>query len=494
MGDTAVNIKLSLQFLVILGATPFLAALTHSAPVVTGPVPGAPTIQVDLKIKMSQRGFTEQEYFFSGDAKSYRSDGDLPKDGRVNAKAADSAPYRTRLLVRRPSDPSKFNGTVVVEWLNVSLGTDLAPTFDFVHREIVRSGFAWVGVSAQKVGIDGSGDASQGPKSLKKADPQRYSALVHPGDAYSFDIFSQAAQVIRGVVGAGSVLGPLKPRHLLAVGESQSAFYLVTYVDAIDPLARVYDGYLIHARGASSPQLTGSRSDSSKGAVLIRSDVRVPVLEVQSETDVLVLNSLPVRQPDSAKFRLWEIAGASHGDTYEFDVAFQDTENIDPAQLAKAIAPTKEFPGLMKFDTLINSGPQQHYIMQAALNDLNRWAAGGPPPPHAPRLEVSGDPPAFVLDGNGIARGGIRTGWVDVPIARLSGLGQTGESVFSKLFGTTQVFGNDKLKQLYPGGEHDYTAKFEASTRAAIAAGFILAADEKEINALAAASWPPTQQ
>ena len=66
-----------------------------------------------------------------------------------------TAPYATRIVVVRPTNPSKFNGTVVVEWLNVSAGADASPDWNAVHRELIRSGYAYVGVSAQKVGVEG---------------------------------------------------------------------------------------------------------------------------------------------------------------------------------------------------------------------------------------------------------------------------------------------------------------------------------------------------
>ncbi len=52
------------------------------------------------------------------------------------------------------------------------------------HNELIRSGTAWVGVSAQKVGVDASISNS----------PARYSSLVHPGDSYSYNIFSRPAR------------------------------------------------------------------------------------------------------------------------------------------------------------------------------------------------------------------------------------------------------------------------------------------------------------
>jgi hypothetical protein len=66
-----------------------------------------------------------------------------------------TARYKTRLLVYRPSDPKKFNGTVVVEWLNESAGADTAPDWIGDHTELIRQGFAWVGVSAQALGVNG---------------------------------------------------------------------------------------------------------------------------------------------------------------------------------------------------------------------------------------------------------------------------------------------------------------------------------------------------
>ena len=75
----------------------------------------------------------------------------------------------------------------MVEWLNVSGGTDDAPEWTLSHNELIREGFAWVGVSAQQVGVDAA----------KSTDPAEYSSLSHPGDSFSYDIFAQAGQAIR---------------------------------------------------------------------------------------------------------------------------------------------------------------------------------------------------------------------------------------------------------------------------------------------------------
>src|SRR5205823_3716775 len=62
---------------------------------------------------------------------------------------------KTRILVERPTSPSRFNGTVVVEWLNVSGGLDAAPDLIGAHTRMMREGMVWVGVSAQFAGVEG---------------------------------------------------------------------------------------------------------------------------------------------------------------------------------------------------------------------------------------------------------------------------------------------------------------------------------------------------
>ena len=86
---------------------------------------------------------------------------------------------------------------------------------------------------------------------LKDWDKLRYGSLVHPGDAYSYDIFSQAGDALRHPKGINP-LGGLTVRTMLATGRSQSAFRLVTYINAVHPLTHLFDGYLVHSRGANT--------------------------------------------------------------------------------------------------------------------------------------------------------------------------------------------------------------------------------------------------
>src|SRR5262245_32687407 len=216
-------------------------------------VPFAATTTFDL----AQVGYTQNEYFISGTATAYTNSGTLASDGKWTVGPATTAAYKTRLLVYRPTSRKKFNGTVVVEWLNVSGGLDAAPDWLQSHTELIRDGFAWVGVSAQRTGVEGGPSLIPGlpPSGLKDVDPVRYASLVHPGDSFSYDIFSQVGRALRHPPHKRP-LGKLKVKRLIAAGESQSAFRLTTYVNAIHPLGKIYDAFLIHSRGGGSAALS----------------------------------------------------------------------------------------------------------------------------------------------------------------------------------------------------------------------------------------------
>ena len=310
-------------------------------------------------------------------------------------------------------------------------------------------------------------------------------------------MFTQAARLLRLPAGE-SPLGDLVPDRVLALGESQSAACLVTYINAVDPLAQVFDGFFVHGRPGRGVSVEGVFQPSrdleavteaiSSGGEPIRADVRVPVLVLQSETDVVLLGGGRADQPDTDRIRVWEIAGAAHADSYIAGAGRHDDGKISAEEFAALLRPTTNLL-IGKTDSPINSGPQQHYVGQAALAGLVRWVSDGTAPPRAPRLELDPERPGFLLDEDGIALGGIRTPWVDVPAAVLSGLGQSGE-VFAMLFGRTELFDDDALAERYPGGRSDYLSQFGAALDGTVAAGFILDDDRSEILAVAAASFP----
>jgi Alpha/beta hydrolase domain len=457
------------------------------------PAPGKPFLLLGA-FGIRDVGYVAEEFFVSGTASSYAAGGPLNPDGQWDVSPSETADYTTRLVALTPADPARFNGTVLVEWLNVSGGIDAPAVWMMAHREVIRSGYAYVAVSAQRVGVEGGASMLGADMSLKSQDPARYAPLHHPGDGFSYDIFSQVGGLIGNAGGAG-VLRGLRARHVAALGESQSAMFLTTYVNAVDPLARAFDAFFVHSRFASAAPLDGTSifdENAAPEAVAFRRDLRVPLLAVITETDLFGAvreGYYFARQPDNERLRVWEIPGTAHADNYTIQVAPIDSGSAPLADIVAAYTPTKALMG-RQLSHYINFAPQHHYVVQAAVDALNSWVDTGEPAPTAPPIEVrNADRPQPLLDANGLARGGVRTPWVDVPIARTSGFGGE-DSLMSAIFGSGEPFDAGTLTRLYPNGADEYLERFTAALDGAIHSGFILAADRAEILQLAAATFP----
>jgi hypothetical protein len=412
---------------------------------------GVPVVFAHTTFDLSTVGYAQSEFFLSGTARAYTSAAALTPDGKWSVTPSSPAAYKTRIVVNRPIDRRDFNGTVVVEWLNVTGGADASPDWIHMHNELVREGYAWVGVSAQAVGVN----ALQLPPcppvpTAPCGDAARYGTLTHPGDSYSYDIFSQAGQAVRD--NASTILGGLRVKRLIGVGESQSAGRLTTYINAAHPVVDVYDAFLVHSRGASGSALSQGPlpvpSVSAPTPTFIRDDLNVPVLVFQDENDV---GGLQARQPDSRKYRLWEVAGTAHFDHYGLALGWDDRgERESVAQWFESMRhPTNQPSPNFTCDVPINTGPQT-FVLRAAIDAVNKWITWGTPPPIAPRLQtITGQPLPYAFDADGIVRGGIRTPAVDAPVARLSGFGQTGGTQFCNIFGTTVPFTEQRLEERY---------------------------------------------
>ena len=422
-------------------------------------------------VDLAAAGYVEEEYFVEGDATAYDWKTPPGDDGEWSVKTTTTAHYKTRFLLRRPTDPSRFNGSVLVEWLNVSGGVDADPDFGYAHVELLRSGWAYVGISAQAEGVVGGGFAiSAGGEPLVKWNPQRYGSLKHPGDSYSYDMYSQVARLVRHPGAAANPFGPLTPARFIATGESQSAVRMVTYADAIQPIAKVFDGIFIHSRFAGAAAIAEDPSAGLNplggGPALahIRGDLGVPVFQFLTETDVAggaalgLVGFATARQPDTDDLRSWEVAGTSHADQYLLDYDAPLAGDAGPAESC----------------TNINDGPQ-HWVEDAAIHAMHAWVKDGTLPSVGDPLTVADAGAGLARDTVGNALGGIRTAAVDVPIAINSG--QTSStSVLCALFGTNAPLSAAQLSSLYPTHD-DYVSQVMAATSKAQQAGFVVAAD-----------------
>jgi hypothetical protein len=430
---------------------------------------GRPLVDLDAA------GYVEEEWLLAGDAVRYRPKPgtELGADGVWEAEEAESAPYATRVVVYRPADPARFNGTVVQSWNNVTAGYDL---FGGESPELLEGGYAYVGVTVQKVGQVGLPPANQG---LLDWDPERYAGLTHPGDDYSFDIFTQAARAVR----SGELLGDLEVQRIIAMGGSQSAGRLGAYVNAVHPLTHAFDGYLLTIYFGSGTQLevgdmvvninapavSASPRAVLRGRNLLRS-IDVPVFVVNSELEAIAC--LAVRQPDTDRFRYWESAGTCH-------VSQQGMAVRGPKYQRDFGVELPVTPGMNN----ISMQP----LYDSALHHLNRWITDGTTPPSQPLVDFDGEG-EVVRDEHGIATGGIRLPAADVPIEQNSAI-PLSDGIFALLYGSSKPFPAEQVQALY-GDVDTYVARFEDAARAAEKAGVLLPRDVESLVAEARSAYP----
>ena len=405
----------------------------------------------DQFFEVGSIGYREEEYFVSGTAKTY-------------AASPTIAPYKTRILVYRPTDPRRFNGTTIVEWDNVTAQNAEEPIWTWLHPMVFREGYAYVFVSAQAAAI------CCGPRSHEAWDPVRYGGLSHPGDDYSFDIYSQVVQGVRRPQGLDP-MGGLETKRVLAVGNSQSASRLHTYVNTVQRDAGVVDAFLLDAGGSKT----------------FAREPPVPLIQLLSEDGLS-----PAAPNVSTNYRLWEVPGASHNDadTGAHDATNERTTTHAPKQ---PYAGDEEIhrhshygeEGLSTHATcapvLLDGGNEypRRYAVRAAVHHLNNWVKTGTPAPTPSRAEFDAlDLPS--RDAYGNALGGLRLPPLDVPVA-------TYAATTCGLFGATIAFDPVTLAQLYPSHD-DYVEKMQAATDRAVSAGFLLPNDAAELMTLARAS------
>lgn len=437
----------TLLCLVAIASVSVFAAdhVTVPAPTISGPIawiqkPPNPAHGYPFNptyLDLAAQGYVEEEFFIEGTANRYKHDGD------ATGSLIDSGhPYKTRIVVRRPTSAKKFNGTVLVEWTNVTGSRDLEMDWFQSAEHFVRSGYAWIGVSAQRVGVN----------ALKAWSPDRYGSLdVTEGgkitnDDLSYDIMVATAMAIRGRANK-DIMGGLKAQTIIATGHSQSAGRLGGYINTIHPLNPTFDGIMLHGGGGK-----------------IRGDIDLKVFKLLSETDVRGPAS---HQDDTDKLRTWEVAGTSHVDS-QSQIHF-----VELAKLNAGLPAGSSTPG--QCDKPPYSQVPFHYVFNSAYDHFVVWIRKGTPPPTAPPIEfTTATPPAIARDEMGNSLGGIRLAEIAVPTA--VNTGQNGGTNFCRLYGSHIDFDKARVASLYPTHKA-YVAVVKDITEKNVKAGYILKID-----------------
>jgi hypothetical protein len=451
----------------------------------------------NVPLDLSSRGYVEEEYFVSGKANVY----EYGSAYSVHIKTPD-APYTTRILVRRPSDPKRFSGNVIVEPFNPSFNYDFPIMWAYSHDYFMGHGDIYVGVTVKAVAI----------RALKAFGPRRYASLsmsnplpraatcANPGwgaflsfpdseDGLAWDIMTQVGAVLRSKVVQNPLRG-LNVQYLYATGQSQTAGYIISYIQDFQPTTtiaggrHVYDGFVVNSAGRPIPMnQCASRLTEADPHSIIRSDV--PVIQAFTQSDIAQYTMQRRADSDRAGdlYRRYEIGGASHATTYEFESA-PSPEELTAAGLdahAGAYRCTDPFP---------NDFPVE-YIYSGLYANLDRWVRTGTPPPSAaPVTTIAGNvgQTTFATDRFGNVQGGVRTPYLDAPTDTYVE-SSSGPDCFT-YFGHKIPFDGQRLLDLYPNRDA-YVQQFGAAVDRMFQERWITATDATQMKASAAQAMPP---
>ena len=344
---------------------------------------------------------------------------------------ANGMPYKTRIVVRKPADDSRFSGIVLAESMHPSGN---AWMFHFTHTYTMTSGHIGVEI------------VTSDPAQFVEFNGARYADMrVQQGQAN--EIIAQVGALLRSNQ-PGNPLNGLRLRKMILAGTSASAGVLINYLPAhmvyrLNDMKPIYDGFLPTSNGANIRQID------------------VPMIQVPTTTEAMRGN-VPTRQDGDApgdQFRVYEFPGMPHLDT-------RDVEAFRPN-------PCK-YP--------ITMFPMSAY-MSVALHHLVEWVDKGTVPPRADRMLVdrntANDGSLMALDEHGNPKGGIRTPYVDVPVVRygvpnegampptpntvpwVALRGEAGIDQLCRLTGYEIAMTAPELKKLY-GSKDQYVAKVRA--------------------------------
>ena len=364
---------------------------------ITGPGPvfdSIPSLPPEQGLERS--GYEAKEYFVTG--------------------TANGQPYRTRIVVRKPANNTRFSGLVLVEAMH---GSGAAHMFEFTSIYTMTSGHAAIEI------------LTTSPMQFVGHNEARYKDLqIANGQAN--DILAQVGALIKN----GTPLGGLAVRKMVLAGTSQTAGILINYLPAhmvyrTPQMQRIYDGFMPTSNGSTIQ------------------DVDVPIVHVPTMHEVSAPNITWRQDGDEPgkQYRLYEFSGMAHIDT-------RDSARMKPNPCAQPLS----------------TFPLQAY-MSVALHHLFQWVDKSVVPPRAERIWIDrnqhGDGSPMALDEHSNPRGGIRNPYVDVPTVRygirpaaasppvsnpsawIKANGPNAPSLMCGLSGYQIGFSKDELRKMY---------------------------------------------
>ncbi|HLG86757.1 MAG TPA: alpha/beta hydrolase domain-containing protein [Alphaproteobacteria bacterium] len=401
-------------------------------------------------VALDRVGYVEEEYLVSGRARMDATGGN----------PARRQPYTTRVLVRRPSDPGRFSGTVHLEPFD---GGEEATIWRWAWPTMVANGDVWVGFTASKASVSGL---------LKPFDLARYATLDIPDDRARMNIMADVAALLRNDEGPLGKLGFLKQASTL---QGLVKIYVSGWGETgCMASSFVKDGGHERARTDSGQALiNGYLIGACPGEAPITAPPDAAVVEILTETAFqgspqAVEAIVKARAPDGDlpgknRFRWYEIAGAS-----DAIAADQPQFSIVDFQLGrhaanKCVKPVSDLPGARDF-------------VRGILSSLDRWVRTGIYAPPGKQFALE---PGYGIkrDAYGNATGGVRPYWIEEPRTTFAAKTDGVAPLCSRL-AHEEPLASDTTAKLYKDDD-DYVEKVAEHLDALVTDGFLLFADAK---------------
>lgn len=472
----------------------------HLIPQVEGPIKVTEKSHPFCAMKYSREpldlkefGYIEEEYFIQGQANVYDEDGEdnihLYKEG-VN--------YKNRIIIRRPENSKKFSGRVYMDILNATQRYDIEDLWHRTYLWCMENGHAYVGITSKPVNV----------MSLKNFDYERYKSLnwsngesipfptvsnsdTIPGteEGLVWDIISQTGNLIR-IRGINNIIGNntrcdaehsfdgWETKELYLCGQSQSGSYLNTYISYFDSIisigsGRIFDGYM-NIVGAFVQRSLRQRNYVGPLKLQLRHmhPCTLPFICFSSEADLTLFKmfldrddlldvSIENKNEIGNRCRYYEISETPHT-----DIICPILTSLDEIKKTGARLPSLS-------DNLVNSINDIHteYYICGLLEKLHKWAmAAQAPEVVTPLVRENGH---LKKDRFGNTIGGLRTPYVDVPIARyIASNPDDPEGICGKM----KYFSKEEAENIY-GNKSNYIIKFSMQTEEQVRQGWISETD-----------------
>jgi len=340
---------------------------------------------------------------------------------------AAGKPFKTRVVVRQPADHRRFSGLVLAESMHSS---GAAHMFEFTSGYLMDAGHAAVEI------------VTTSPQQFVAFNAARYGDLKVENGQQN-EIIAQVGALMRS--SKSPLAGPV--RKMVMGGTSMSAGTLINYLPAhmvfrTPEMNRIFDGFM----------------PTSNGSTIREIDVPLIQMPTMHEVSTNVTRRQDGDEPGK-QYRLYEYAAIGHVDS-------RDNVRLLPNPCTK---------------------PLSTFLTQAyfsvTLRHLLRWVDEGVAPPRAQRIlldrDESNDGSSMALDTHGNPLGGIRSPYVDVPMAKYAPVntavdpvianpsayvranGLQGAQTMCRLSAYQEPFSQSKLHELY-GSKKEYLRKFEA--------------------------------